>query len=627
MLQMIGSGSAPKLYADDVFSAYLYTGNGSTQTIINGVDLAGKGGLVWTKSRSNPTAGLIYCTAHGVGKYLVPSSTNGINSAFQNTLTAFNPNGFSLGADDNSNATGSGSVSWTFRNAPKFHAHAVVNKTAGSNAAISFPELETLGMVRVKRTDPEGGSWYVWHRSLTTGKLLIGETAAAETPLGHITVSGTTITLVNGVIADGTYLVEAFAHDSSADGIIQCGSFTTDSSGNATVNLGWEPQYVLWKSTTTAIDWRIWDVSRGFGRSGVAGLYQNLSASEDFSTGEIRHPTATGFQIASSNNSTGVYLAIRRPNKPPKSGTEVYNAIARTGTGAAATITGVGFAPDSSITKFRTDTTNWWNWYDRMRGKDKQLSSNSTSAEIDNTNLGAAFDVMDGVRFGGNDTANNGFGGAYINHFFRRATGVYDQICYNGTGANKTEPHTLLGVAPELWRAKRRDGAGSWVYGSSLLNANEKILMPSPAGRVTDATVWNSTYPTATQFSLGTHADVNAAGGTYIMEMWVTLAGVSKVGAYTGNGGSQAIDCGFGTGARFIKIIRMTAGVAQDIYIWDTVRGIVAANDPHLSLNTTAAEVATDDSVDPTGVGFIVNQVAATNINVTGASYLFLAIA
>lgn len=51
------------------------------------------------------------------------------------------------------------------------------------------------------------------------------------------------------------------------------------------------------------------------------------------------------------------------------------------------------------------------------------------------------------------------------------------------------------------------------------------------------------------------------------------------------------------------------------------------ANDPRLSLNTTAAEVTTDDSIDPASVGFIVNQNAATNINVNGGSYIFLAIA
>jgi hypothetical protein len=66
---------------------------------------------------------------------------------------------------------------------------------------------------------------------------------------------------------------------------------------------------------------------------------------------------------------------------------------------------------------------------------------------------------------------------------------------------------------------------------------------------------------------------------------------------------------------------------AGDWFVWDTARGIVAANDPHLSLNTTAAEVTTDDSVDPYAAGFAVNQVAATNINVTGGTYIFLAIA
>lgn len=107
--------------------------------------------------------------------------------------------------------------------------------------------------------------------------------------------------------------------------------------------------------------------------------------------------------------------------------------------------------------------------------------------------------------------------------------------------------------------------------------------------------------------------------------LFASLAGISKVGSYAGNGASQTINCGFATGARFILIKRTDA--AGDWYVWDSVRGIVAANDPHLSLNTTAAEVTTDDSVDPDASGFIVNQVAATNINVSGASYIFLAIA
>jgi hypothetical protein len=44
--------SQDKVYVEDVFSTYLYSGNGVTQTIKNGIDLLNKGGLVWTKSRN-----------------------------------------------------------------------------------------------------------------------------------------------------------------------------------------------------------------------------------------------------------------------------------------------------------------------------------------------------------------------------------------------------------------------------------------------------------------------------------------------------------------------------------------------------------------------------------------------
>jgi hypothetical protein len=46
------AGNSPP-YIEDVFSTYLYTGNGTTQTITNGIDLSTKGGLVWGKSRTS----------------------------------------------------------------------------------------------------------------------------------------------------------------------------------------------------------------------------------------------------------------------------------------------------------------------------------------------------------------------------------------------------------------------------------------------------------------------------------------------------------------------------------------------------------------------------------------------
>jgi hypothetical protein len=155
---------------------------------------------------------------------------------------------------------------------------------------------------------------------------------------------------------------------------------------------------------------------------------------------------------------------------------------------------------------------------------------------------------------------------------------------------------------------------------------NTKVIhLNSTNESTTNTSAWNSTTPTSSVFTLGSGADQNNSGTNFVAYLFATKAGISKVGSYTGNGSSQTINCGFSTGARFVLIKRTDS--TGDWYVWDTARGIVAGNDPHLSLNTTAAEVTTDDTIDPDSTGFIVNQVAATNINVTSATYIYLAIA
>lgn len=124
---------------------------------------------------------------------------------------------------------------------------------------------------------------------------------------------------------------------------------------------------------------------------------------------------------------------------------------------------------------------------------------------------------------------------------------------------------------------------------------------------------------------MGTSGLDTSAATKSIAYLFATKNGISKVGSYTGNGTNQTINCSFTTGARFILIKRTDS--TGDWFVWDTARGIAAGNDPHFSLNATVAEVTTNDSIDSDSSGFIVNQVAATNINVNAATYIFLAIA
>ncbi|MBU0999425.1 hypothetical protein KKG24_03975, partial [Patescibacteria group bacterium] len=518
-------------------------------------------------------------------------------------------------------------VSWSFAQADNFFHVSSNVKAAGVDKTVDLSSLGTIGMVAVKRTD-DAGDWFVWHRSLTAGKLVYLNKTDAEATLGHISVSGTTLTLEDGVIADGTYIVCAWAHDDSADGLIQCGSFTGDGSYNVSpVTLGWEPQYVLYKKRSSATngEWKIVDIIRGLPVITSAGkmLFANTSAAEDTGAYTI-YPSATGFYaVGGMYPGDYIYCAIRKgPMKQPTVGTQVYNAIARTGTGAAATVTGVGFPPDLVISPIR-DGYGYNFVGDRLRGNTVYMRTSQPEAESSWTTATAITSFnMDGISVG-TDSNNiiNGDTYPYINWFFRRYPGVFDEVAYTGTGSAHTESHNL-GVAPELIIVKDRASTHNWA--SLPIDSTKRIFLNLTNAMSSAGTgYWQNTTPTASVFYIGTDSDVNNATNNYVAYLFATKAGISKVGSYTGNGSSQTLNAGFTGGAKFIMIKRTDS--TGDWYVWDSTRGIVAGNDPHLSLNTTAAEVTTDDSIDPADSGFIVNEVAATHINVTDATYIYLA--
>jgi hypothetical protein len=617
-----GSGAhGGRLYVDDVFSAFKYAGNSSTQSIVNGKDLAGFGGMVHLKSRSATTDNLLFHTARGATKELRTNSS-GAETTDADTLTAFNSNGFSLGADSDTNNSGATYIAHAFRNAPKFYDHEVVVKS-GADVAVSFSDLAVLGMVRVKSLSSTGtDSWYVWHRSLGTGDLLIGETTAAASSMGYITVSGTTVTLEHGILADGTYLVEAWAHDTGDDGMIQCGSFVIDGGGNGTASLGWEPQLLLYKRSDSSGSWVIVDASRAFVATAgsSAGIFLNSTAAESATLNAT--PTADGFTIGGQTASAVFqFMAVRRPNKPPTAGTEVYNAAAYTGNGGANSITGIGFAPDAVLGGRRNQFDE--GTFSRLRGGSRCLVTSSNVAEAGTTNDLTTFD-MDGFTLAANSNASlNTSAQAIIAWCLKRAPGVFDEVCFATSSGVYTGPHNL-GAIPELLIFKSRSGTSNWRMVSAYLTSAAYFLNLN-----SDAAEFNNVFTnytaTDTDFSIP-NAGFLPTTADCVGMFFATLAGISKVGMYTGNGSTQTINCGFAAGARlfFVKRIDSTG----DEYIWDSTRGIVSGNDPQLSLNVVSDTEATgDDSVDPDASGIIVNQNGTTNINVNSARYLFLAIA
>jgi hypothetical protein len=643
VLSASGNSSGTPVYVDDVFSTYTYTGTGTSQAINTGIDLAGKGGLTWIKQRSGSQNHSLFDTSRGVNNYLRTDSTGAQNSGgtYPDLFTSFNSNGFTLGADASTAGLTNNSgtfASWTFRKQPKFFDVVTYTGNATNPRTISHSLGSVPGMVIIKRTDTTG-DWWVYHNGITVSQYLklnttdILATSASIWGTGP-TSSGFTVNAGAVNTAGATYVAYIYAHNAGGFGTtgtenaISCGTFTT----NQSITIGFEPQWILYKDIITAgTSWQIIDNMRGMSFTDSARLFPNSSGTEVTGSQWIT-PTSTGFITSSSfAASTFIYMAIRRPNKPPTSGTQVFalsqwfGSTAAKDMGSQTNGFGTGYL---SILKDR-DTTQVNGWFDHLRGN-KFLYSDSTATEyadpVGLATVNNKLNVKQGSYFGagGDGTSRN-----YIGMHFKRAPGFMDIVCYTGTGVARTVNHNL-GVAPELMIVKRRSGnTGEWgIYCSLLVSPiNSYLQMNRNISKQTQTNLWSNITTSTFGYGSGNPAwgDFNAPDGTYVAYLFATLAGISKVGSYTGNGTSQTIACGFTTGARFIMIKRTDS--TGDWYIWDSARGIVSANDPHLSLNTTVAEVTTDDSVDPDNSGFIVNQVAATNINVTSATYIFLAIA
>ena len=616
------SSSAAVTYVEDVFSTYLYTGNGSTQTITNGIDLSGKGGLVWCKQRDGSALNLLYDTNRGAGYRISSDLTDAQVYDATTRLTSFTSSGFTLG-NLNPNGSGATYASWTFRKQPKFF-DVVTYTGTGSNATISHNLGSEPGCIIVKRTDAVA-SWYVYHRGLSGigNKYIVLNSTAAEDTGFFWTPTSTTFNVSStlGVTANGgTNVAYLFAHDAGGfgltgtDNVISCGSYNRTDGVKSVVNLGYEPQFIIQKTATAGSQWTMLDVMRGWTGASNSNLFANLSNAE--TTGNIGiMPTATGFEDYTTAGATDtiIYIAIRRgPMKVPTSGTSVFNPAFRNATLPGYTS---NFPVDWATRMYRPGGANQKVGTRLLGGT--SLQTNTTSAAASDSEM--TWDYMSGW---GNDA---GATSDLVSHMFRRAPGFFDVVCYTGTGANTTQTHNL-GVSPELVIVKARSAASTnWlVYPSTTslgnalyLNTTSGFVGSGPVGALSSTTVrfeyfGNPLYSAST------------AATTYVAYLFATCPGVSKVGSYTGTGTTQTINCGFTAGARFVMIKRTDS--TGDWYVWDSARGIVAGNDPYLLLNSTAAEVTGTDYVDTAASGFEISSTAPAAINANGGSFIFFAV-
>ena len=639
--------AAAPVYIEDVFSTYLYTGDSANRTITNGIDLSTKGGAVFFSGRNVATNHSVYDTARGA-TYNIYTGNTASQIARTTALTGFTASGFTLGSDavtEAVNLSGTNYASWTFRKQAKFFD--IVTYTGNGTSGRSIPHNlgSTPGCIFVKSTSATG-DWFVWHRSIADKGLLLTSAAASadfwsptDTPTStNILVSSPYGTNVNGV----TYVAYLFAHDAGGfgsagtDNVITCGSFTIP----ATVNLGYEPQCILYKRTNGPQNWYIYDTMRGLGASGDFSLLTlALGSAEAAGTGGLTI-NATSFTVPDPDNDhyAFIYIAIRRgPMATPTTGTSVFEPATRTGTGAITTVTTSISPVDMMWVADRngalgTGPTD----FDRLRGANRLLVTSATAAEVTTTNnysnatnTLASFAVQNGYTLGADagGYAVNGSGYSFINWNFKRARGFFDEVCYTGTGSTQNISHNL-GSTPGCIIIKCRNLAREWtVYHKDLTaGANGLYSLSLQSDNPQSDSGAYPSAPTSSYFTVGPYFATSGSGLTYVAYLFATLAGISKVGSFTGTGGTQTIDCGFGAGgARWLMVKRTDA--YGNWYVFDSARGFTSSSSPYLRMNSTAAEVTGNNGCYAASTGFTVTSTANATVNINGATYIFLAIA
>ena len=322
-----------------------------------------------------------------------------------------------------------------------------------------------------------------------------------------------------------------------------------------------------------------------------------------------------------------------------------FNALTWTGDAAnPKSVNGCGFSPDFVWAKARSSAF-WHRLYDSVRGANKALFSNATSAETtDAAGEVTSFD-SDGFTFSGstNNSNLNNNGTTYVAWCWDAGSGSpvsntdgsitstvkantdygFSVVTYTGTGANATIGHGL-GVTPDMYIVKNRDQAGDWCVYHKDMNANPEqyyMLLNTTNAAIDNNTIWNDTAPTSTTFSIGSYLYGNNV--KYVAYCFAEKTGVSKFGSYTGTGVSGLSVTGLGFKPAFLMVKSSTA--AEGWQILDNTREVAPDEKQDLLVaNLANAEVAMSGNVEFTDDGFNVNTTIG-NFNLSGQTYIYMA--
>jgi hypothetical protein len=291
--------------------------------------------LVIVKNRAGSTNrrwGVID-SVRGVNKTLSTALTDAEVTSQTDLLTAFNSDGFTIGADAGLygwNGFAESYAHFTWKEGATQGFDIVTYSGTGAAQNVSHSLGVAPRMIIAKRRNATT-NWFVGHGSLaswasaleglnTTSAVNNSATAVwnSTAPTSSVFTVGTDLSA-----SGGTYVAYLF---SEVAGFSRFGSYTGNGSTDGPfVFCGFRPRWIMWKRTDTTANWLILDTSRDLYNLSGNQLFPNLSNAEF--AGSIGDIISNGFKFrdsgASNNASGGTYIFAAFAEHPFK------NALAR----------------------------------------------------------------------------------------------------------------------------------------------------------------------------------------------------------------------------------------------------------------------------------------------------------
>jgi hypothetical protein len=484
---------------------------------------------------------------------------------------------------------------------------------------------------------PTTGKWYWECEATSEPSTSISWLGIIDEDTNVVKVASNTFTFATGDIINLAFDADNQRMYFGKDGTFGAGEDPTNpSDGTAATGTGYLPYCAGVKGTGGTEP----KFTANFGQDSTFSGTTTAGGNQDANgVGDFKYAPPAGFlSLCSASLPTPTII----------DGSEHFNTVLYTGTGATQSITGVGFgsAPDFVWIKQRSGAA-FHNLYDRLRivgGDHKRLYSNATNAEESSTYLGTtnltSFDA-DGFSVGnGSDTNNSGStyaawnwkaGGTAVSNTDGSITSQvsanvaagFSIASYSGTGSAASFGHGL-GVQPSMVIVKRRDSTPSWQVFHTALGGGKSIELDNTSAAGSTTSVWNNTAPTSSVVNIGTHGGTNTSGGTYVAYSFANTEGYLKAGSYVGNNSTDGPMVFTGHKPAFV-MIKCSSGAGTSWVMYDGERDTYNAVTRNLFANTSAAE-ATSYAIDFLSNGFKIRSLTS-NLNDSGLTYIYLSFA